>query len=484
MNKLFLIFVSTILLLCFNQNSIAQKIAYSNENVFVNYPDNLQLIANIGGNHHLISFTVKENPVIFIFDHTLSFKTTITIPIKFPDKSDMRIIPLENFYYLYIHPNYTGKYFLLKIDRDGNITDVSAAFEKLLISQTHNIKLGFQLIANQNQLCMVYHTDLTNIQKSTVVIVQTDSLLRTAFEHKVMYDFKRDEEKLQQEILMSGRYLFVLKTARSGTSLELMKVNLATGYTIRNTFYSSGYFYSQASVNYNTKDSTVTVSALLTEPRTSSKPKYFVFVSRMNKILVEETPLAILRSQFLKNTTTNFLLIDKSKWVRLGAESLRSYYTVPQNSQTLYQDLTMPNPNYQNADNYNLAMLERTTPSRSSGSLDDPRQNIRFSLADKNFKIINDSLVSNSRSSYTIQTNKFARFHANDKEYMVVGQRFYTKNNGLLMVSNEANNLIYTDIRVNDRNDYLLSKANIVPQGLLIPYTYKREAGLIKITIE
>ncbi len=182
------------------------------------------------------------------------------------------------------------------------------------------------------------------MQDPMMIIAQTDSLLNLAFEHKVTYDFKRDEERLQKEILMFPRYLFVLKTARSGTSLELMKVNLATGYTIRNTFYSSGYFYSQASINYNTQDSTVTVFSLLTEPRTSSKPKYFVFVSRMNKILVEEAPLAILKSQFLKNTTTNFLFVDRSKWVKIGSESARSNYTISRSNQSLYRNLTMPDP--------------------------------------------------------------------------------------------------------------------------------------------
>ncbi len=433
--RFFLIFIFYIFLLSVNKNASAQKVEYSSENVFIEYPDHLQLVANIAGNHHLVKFVEKEYPVIFVFDKELTLQAKISIPFKFPERSELRIIPLDNFYYIYIHSHFSQKYFLWKVDANGNFTDVTFAFLKLLQSQSHNIKLGFQLIANQNQLCMIYHTDLTNIQKSTVVIVQTDSLLTTVFEHKISYDFKRDEERLLQEVLMFGRYMFVLKSARSGTSLELMKVNVATGYTIRNTFYSSGYFYSQASINYNGKDSTVTVSSLLTEPRSSSKPKYFVFVSRMNKILIEEVPFAVLRSQFIKNTNNNFLLVDKSKWIHLATER-------------------------------------------------DLRLDIRFSFLDKNFKIINDTLVSNSRSSYTIQTGKFARFHANDKEYMLVGQRFFRKSNGLLMVSSDDKHLIFTDVRVNDRNDYLLSKANITPQGIIVPYIHRREAGLVRITIE
>jgi len=118
------------------------------------------------------------------------------------------------------------------------------------------------------------------------------------------------------------------------------------------------------------------------------------------------------------------------------------------------------------------------------GYLDDPRQYIRFSLLDKNFKIINDTLVSNSKSLYTIQTGKFARFHANEKEYMLIGQRFFRRSNGLLLVNSDGGHLLYTNIRVNDRNHYLVSKANISPHGIIVPYIHRREAGLERITLE
>lgn len=478
--KILFIFACT-LLICFYKNASAQKIEYSSENVFIEYPDHLQLVANIAGNHHLVKFVEKEYPEIFVFNKDLTLQAKISIPFRFPERAEMRVIPLNNFYFIYIHPLFTQQYFLWRVDGNGNFIDLTSAFQKLLQSQSHNIKLGFQLIPNQDQLCMVYHTDLTNIQKTTVVIVQTDSLLNRVFEHKVLYDFKRDEERLLQEVLMFGRYLFVLKTARSGTSLELMKVNVATGYTIRNTFFSSGYFYSQAAINYNGKDSTVTVSSLLTEPRTSSKPKYFVFVSRMNKILIEEVPLGILKSQFLKNTATNFFLVDKSKWVRIGAETVRTYYTVQQNTQSLYQDLTMSSQDQNLIEDSRV--LERTF-ARSNGYLGDPPMAIRFSLLDKNFKILNDSLVSNSKSSFTIQAGNFARFHVRDKEYMLVGQRFFRKSYGLLMVNSDNEHLVHTNVRVYDRNNYLLSKASITPQGIIIPYIHSREAGLVRITIE
>ncbi len=470
-----LIFVCQVLCLGICKNGIAQKIKYSSENVLSGYPDQLQLVANIAGHHHLLSLIEKEEPVIFIYDDDMKYLGKTSIHFKFPDKSGVRIIPFDNYYYLYIHPPFTSKHLFWKVDGNGHLTELTAALENILQSQSQNIKLGFQLINNENQLCMLYHTDLPNLEKNTLIIVQTDSLLHVVFTHKVVYDFKREEEKLQQEVLMSGRHLFVLKTARGGTSLEFMKVNLASGYTIRNTFQSSGYFYSQSTFSYNNKDSSVTVTSLLTEPRISSRPKRFVFVSRLNKILVEQVPFAILRSQFVKKTNTNFLLVNGlSKWVRIKPERYQTYaYT---DEPTI--DYSILDPNNSNTTNL--------TPLRTYRSSEDPDQAIRFSLLDKNYKITSDSLVPNSKNSYTIKPDQFARFAAGNKDYLLVGQLFSGKNKGLLMINvNNSDQLTYTDVRVNDRNNYLLSKAKVIPdKGIIIPYTYKRELGLIKIMIE
>ncbi len=430
------IFIGVVLILslCFFNSTAAQNIDYSSENVFIDNPDNMQLVANVGGNQHLLCFTAREKPVIHIFDQQLKLFSKVLLPMKYPDRADMQIVPLVNYYYVYIHERFTQKYFLWKVQGDGNVTDVSVPLQKLLLSQSHNIKLGFELLVNEGQLCMGYHTDLTNVQKRTFVIVQTDSLLNRIWEHKVVYDFKRDEERILQEVLMFGRYLFVLKSANSSTSLELMKVNLATGYTIRNNFSSSGYFYSQGSLHYNGGDSTVTVSALLTEPRTTSRPNYFAFFSRMNKILIEEVPFTVLRSQFRLNTGVDFILAEKSKWTQLVAER-------------------------------------------------DMRQPVRFTLLDKNFLIVRDSLVSNANDAYSIHAHNFLHFHAGEKQYMLVGQQFRQKSHGLLMVEPDDKKLKFTNVRVYDRNDYLLSKARLVPDGVLIPYRHRKEAGLVRITI-
>ncbi len=482
----FLFFACMVLLFFYGNKALSQKIQYSNENVFIDNPDHLQMVANIAGNHHLLSFSKNENPELYIFNAGLEFRGKIKMPFKFPEKSQIRIIPFDNYYYLYIHPWLSNKHLFWKIDGDGNFTDFSSSFQQLLASQSHNIKLGFQLIASQEHLWMVYHTDLENIEKSTVIMVQTDSLLNVIFTHKVLYDFNRDEEKLQQEILVFGRYLLVLKTLRSGTSLELMKVNLATGYTITNTFSSSGYIYSQSAISFNIADSTVTVSSLLSQPGASYNPKQFVFLSRMNRILSEQVPFAILKSQFIKNISTNFLLIEgHTSWINLRIAREQAYNKEYENNNTLYQDLTRPDSNAQNIYDNNR-LLRRTNLTGSNLSSGSQRQGIRFSLLDSDFMIAADSLMSNAKDSYTIKPDKFIRFAFNKKEYLMLEQQFVKKSRGLLLVNtNDTHQLLFTDLKVMDRNDYLLPKAQVIPQkGIIIPFTRKLEAGLVKITME
>jgi len=181
--------------------------------------------------------------------------------------------------------------------------------------------------------------------------------------------------------------------------------------------------------------------------------------------MLEQGPFTLLKSQFKKNTNTNFLLVEGlSKWMRLKKHVLVSYF------------------GYSNPDPGNLADVSSTWESYS-GNADD---GIRFSLLNNNFEVISDSLVANTKNSYTLKTNEVASFGFGNKEYLLLGQQFSKRSKGLLMIhTDDKHQLVYTDVRVNDRNNYLLSKSRIISgKGMIIPYTNKKEAGLIKITVE
>jgi len=264
----------------------------------------------------------------------------------------------------------------------------------------------------------------------------------------------------------------------------LMKVNLATGYTITNNFHSSGYLYSQPSFSFNIADSSITVAAMLTEPLLNTySAKQFVFVSRLNKILIEQTPFTLLKTQFRKNASTNFVLVDgASKWMRFKKGSIPTDNSFPETPITVYRSLSASEAIEQNAEMDNL--MAKLTPARTSTSTED-LQGVRFSLLNKEFKITSDSLISNTRDSYTLRANQFTRFTIKQKEYVLVAQQFSTRKNGLLLVNaNSGKQLIYNYVKVYEKFNYLLSKSRIVgSEGIIVPYLHKREAGLLKISV-
>ena len=171
--------------------------------------------------------------------------------------------------------------------------------------------------------------------------------------------------------------------------------------------------------------------------------------------------------------------------MRLRAEREQNNRVVYEEPMTLYQDMTSPDANFQNTADNNRLFSQMTQP-RSYYSGVDPQQDVRFTLLDQDLKIISDSLVRNSKDSYTLKAGTYKRFEVNNKQYMLLGQQFVKNSRGLLMINaNGKQQLTYTDLRVVDRNDYLLGKSQVITgEGIIIPYIHKLEAGLLKIIME
>jgi len=120
------------MLIFFISKTSAQTVQYSRENVFVNQPDDLQLVANIAGNHHMLCFNKSEEPALFVFSGELKFKQKISVPYKLSEKAGIRIIPFKDFYYLFVFPRTGQENAVFKISGNGNVTDFSASFQKPL----------------------------------------------------------------------------------------------------------------------------------------------------------------------------------------------------------------------------------------------------------------------------------------------------------------------------------------------------------------
>ncbi|MGF2410690.1 hypothetical protein [Ferruginibacter sp.] len=455
------------------------RIAYSRENVFIDNADKIDLIANLAGNHHLLGFTGQKKTQLFIFNTRLELQKKILLPFVLPEKAEIRITRFNVFYYLCVRARFGVKFQMWKIDADGSASDLSAAFEKLLPVTSYQVEPEFQLVPYQQGLFFTYHSNSADAEKNTVVLLHTDTAFKILAMHKVQYDFKKDEELLRQETIMFGKYLLVLKTARSNTALEVMKVNLATGFTIKNLFYSAGHLYSQPAAHYNAYDSGITVTAQLTDMGRYISRSY-VFISRLNKILIEQGKPAVLKAQFNKNTHSNFLLMEGGKWLCLtqgyqqlkksGQDNIVSYQNYMQEDSAMLPAVANPvATNIEKYFNWNIQ-----------------EHGIRFSLLDKTAAILNERYEPNNKDFYSILPNKFTRFNIGDKDYLLLGQRFVNRRNGLLMAyANEEKKLDYINIGVNFRNEYLLSKCQKIGQKkIIMPYIRWRNAGLLQLTIE
>ncbi|MGC4104289.1 hypothetical protein [Ferruginibacter sp.] len=473
--------LTLLLLVCYG--GTAQTLQYSRQNIFIDNPDDLQMVADIAGTHHLLKFNNNESPEIFIYNDALEFKKKVKTAFKFPEKASLRIIACDKFYYLCIRPRFSNSYFLWKIDSNGNSVELTDAFRKLLRSQAQNMESGFQLIESDNRLCLLYHTYIPKLEKNVLTYIKTDSVMGISSVRKVMYEFKADQEKLQQEAIVSGRYLLVLKKMNS-IMLKVMKVDIATGLAVSNEFTSSGYYYSQCGFTWSNTDSSITISALLTEPTKNYNPRHYIFVSRLNNMLAEQTPFTIFKSQFAKNAGTNFLMVNgASVWNRMRVVWTGMPNQAMDNTIRVYQDITMPCDQQNAMDNNRL--LASFNAMNDFDYAEDQRRGVRISMLDKNLKLASDTLIKNNKDSYTLRPEDFTRFNCNGKDHLLIAQQFTGRNKGLLLISpNEMQQLSYDHLPVISRYNYLLSKAQLVPgKALLIPYLYKMDAGLVKVTV-
>jgi hypothetical protein len=228
---------------------------------------------------------------------------------------------------------------------------------------------------------------------------------------------------------------------------------------------------------------------MLSEPGDSYNEKQFVFTARLNDSLEEVIPVKVLKSQFKKKTGNNFLLMEgEPGWKRLaaGSSTVQDPLAVIGTQTTFYQNLSEPEENRQYVVKNDERLFGKLYPVKYYSTPGITEPGIRFSLLDKELGIAADTLVRNRNNRFNVTPGPFAGFTVGNKEYLLLSQQFANRYKGLLLISNGNDpGLNFTDLRVNDKNDYLLSKARYLPgQGILIPYIIKNEAGLVRIGVK
>src|ERR671913_40495 len=110
----------------------AQKIQYSRQTFSMMYSDDMQLVANIKGHHHVLCFNLNKKPAIYIFNEHLQLLAKKEIDRKFGNNADVRLIAFNDFYLVYVHLNGTSQHELYRIDAEGNATPLTNIFQQFV----------------------------------------------------------------------------------------------------------------------------------------------------------------------------------------------------------------------------------------------------------------------------------------------------------------------------------------------------------------
>jgi len=461
-------------------NSAAQKVQYSRHTAVVNYPDAIQLVANVSGHHHLLSFFGKHHPVIYIYDQKLQLVSQIKIPYLLPPDCEIKIVPFPGYYYLYMHVQKTARHELWKINDTGKVIPLTDLFLHLVQSQFKNKNSSFKISCIDNRLYVMCHTYFKEIGKIKTTIVQTDSMLSPVLTRNIIYNFT-EGESLQRVTLTNSNDLLALKTANrtEGNILEVLKVNIHTGYTITKTFTSEGSIYSDPGIAYNVKDSGMLLYSRMRNPLGSTRNSRAVFMCRLNALLNETQPIALLKGR-LNYTGSNFILAENQyPWISLFTFRRQSNFVSNRNRNSLTRNIN----NEDIFADLNVLNGEHSTiPYNYSYSTPG---SIRFTRLDERLKIIRDSVIVNNDPKRYIDPNNFGRFIIKNKSYLLMLQRFGKRNGLMLVYTDDQNQVVTSDVRVLDKNEYILSQLQPVSDRyVILPYKNGREAGLLKIEIE
>lgn len=437
-------FIAFILLIVLCYNGRSQKIQYSRGTFQVDDPKEMQFVANVNGSHHLIKFTPNRKAFVYIYDSQLQLTQKKNLGFTVGEDCTIKILSFYSYYYVYVHKLRPSVHELWKVDAEGTVTELSQKFRGVVDSVLKSYEATIQLVNRDGYLSLLANTYYDTIKNIKSTVIKLDEQLNALEIRRVLYPFDRGKETLVRTELMNGA-LFALKVSRdreSGSPLELVKINMATGESVTSSFSSADLLHGTPAFVLDPKDSSILIYSLATE-RTSifgnQKP---VFISRLNYALQELMPVTLLRSQFNNNTAINYLLLGgmTPTWIKMGQTRLSGE-------------------------------LNTYTPTA-----------VRLTLLDEHFSMLNDTIIANKKM-YDVQPLPFAQFNLQNRARLFLIQNLARKRKGLLMVSANGDRLATTDIRVFDKYDYLLFQAQSEDNDVICPYVYKNEMGLIKIII-
>lgn len=455
----------------------AQRIQYSRQTFRSPFADAVQVVADVAGYHHVLCLTAGKKPLLYVFDGMMQSFVKKEIELKLKTAYDVRTLKFNDYYLLYLHVPGTAMHQLFRVGAGGETEDISQVFSNSTDTVWNRSTATFQLYKNDNRLSVVTHTYYDAAKSIGSRVVRFDPALRPVQVSTVFWPFDKDVDNLQQTVL-AGNALLALKTFRDpehGSSLDLIKADVASGETIKTSFAGGSLLYSNPAMLFSEADSSITVHSVLRDPVTAQRFQRRIFIARVDSLLRIKRPLATLKLPFWANAAAGFLLVNdvEPHWL-----SVQNFFRIRvAGNRTAFPSASgLYDPGSFN----NL-------PLQSYGSESEIGYNtpsaVHLTVINRDLTAMKDTVAENRGSFYEVQPRPYAQFVLGGKAYLLLIENFSTKKHGLvLFTNNDKGDLSTTSLPVFDRYDYMIPQVQAVKNYFVLPYAYKNEIGLVKIT--
>ena len=470
--------LSVLLFLCCTLAS-AQKIQYSKSVFRTPGAGTLQLLANINGFHHLIYFSNIKKPVVYIFNNQLQLQSTKELNIRITENCDIRLLKLKDYYVLYAHTLKPSRHQLLKINRDGVSSDISALLNKPADSLWNRSTATYQLFNNEDSMFLVSHTYLHPVKKIRTTVVKLNPESGAAISAQVLFPFNASYDELK-EVTLQKKQLLILKNSKDEdlkNTLTVMKADLLRGTQLSKQFESGKYVYYNPALRYNISDSTIFIYSMLTTPAGYRGVRPGLFMVRLSSTLNELSPVQTIPNIFRYNAITTFI-VEKANtygWMSFSY-SQKNFGT--STSTLMPTRVTRPPEFYPieaSIENYYYYNNDYGTAPTA----------VLMILLNNRLEKAKDSVVKNNGNYYKIHPSPHAQFILKNTACLLVVEELAAKKKGLLLVSpGDKGNFNTLPIRVYDRFDFMLTLLQTDDDNsFIVPFTNKKEIGLMKVTL-
>ncbi|MBL7739926.1 MAG: hypothetical protein JNK14_11965 [Chitinophagaceae bacterium] len=424
----------------------AQKIEYSKGVVRIPATDDVQLIADIDGYHHLIHFPPYSKPVVSVFNDQLHLDKTIELNINLPANSDVKLVQFSAYYIMYVHTRRTTRHQLIKITGDGTSEDISSIVNKPSDSLWNRSAVPFQLFNIDDSLYLVSHSYHDQIKKVRTAIVKLKRAQDIPEVNQVFSPFDSRYDALMEVTLLENK-LLVLKTSKDeeeNNTLTLLKFDLLTGKQLSRQFVNGKSKYISPSVRYSAADSGIFIYSLLTKPLGNNEARPGIFMTRLNSSLNEVNPVSILPDVFRDNTAATFIAeqTQTSGWISFSYRVLDGY------------------------------------PATVSPA------GIFMMLLNNRLEKAKDSLIKNKGRYFKIHPWPYSHFVLNNTSYLFLVEELAARRKGLLLVYPGKSSFETISVRAYHRYNFALHLLQPVKDKyFIVPFTSKKEMGLMKVTL-